>query len=74
MNNSGISWWDGASVADDLIDVFCPNCGKELTLLMSKKDLGERMPGCGDCAQAGVRPRELYRLLLDPGKGPQEVL
>lgn len=59
---------------DDQIEVFCPNCGTEMILFMDESEFKLARPGCGDCAQAGVRPRELYRLLLDPGRGAQEAL
>lgn len=42
------------------INAFCPNCGKRY--LNMRPDFLDNDPGCGDCAQACVRPRELYRL------------
>ncbi len=44
------------------VNAFCPNCGKRY--LNMRADFLDNDPGCGDCAQAGVRPRTLYRLLL----------
>lgn len=43
------------------MNVFCPNCGKRY--LNFPDDFLGGEPGCGDCAQAGVRPRELFKLL-----------
>lgn len=49
-----------------MIVVYCPNCGRRDYLPDVIEDV-RREPGrirCGDCAQAGVRPRELYELRL----------
>ena len=45
---------------------FCPNCGKRYYYpdLIADVQATPDKSGCGDCAQACVRPRELYRLRI----------
>lgn len=43
----------------DIASWFCPNCGRRYVDFKSGDLDGA---GCGDCAQAGVRPRDLYLL------------
>ncbi len=56
---------------------YCPNCGKRYYYadLINDVTINPGHSGCGDCAQACVRPRELYRLRItdtewDSGEKP----
>lgn len=51
------------------MNLICPNCGAKF-IFPEGTDWhnGDGTPhGCGDCAQAGVRPRSLYGLVPDEG-------
>jgi hypothetical protein len=49
------------------LQVVCPNCGRITSLdigFLDGQPWTQVSPGCGDCAQAGVRPRSLYRYVI----------
>lgn len=50
--------------------LHCPNCGKQYDLNADQAISAGQPVGCGDCAQAGVRPRTLYALVEDAPVSP----
>lgn len=54
------------------VNLVCPNCGNRRTLPANDWHNADGTPyGCGDCAQAGVRPRSLYGYVEVPGSSPE---